>query len=65
MKRLFYLLIVLIFGATVTSCSIGDNLDEISVKTPQSELSSDKNESEHVTSKHQPGREKVEPKSPF
>ena len=65
MKRLFYLLIVLIFASTVSSCSTGENLDEITVKTPQSELSSDKKESEHITTKHQPGREKVQPKSPF
>ncbi|MEL6557838.1 MAG: hypothetical protein AAFQ94_06605 [Bacteroidota bacterium] len=65
MKRLFYLLIVLVFVATVSSCSTGESLEEITVKTPESELSADQKNSKQVNSKHQPGRETVKPKSPF
>lgn len=65
MKRLFYLLIVLVFVATVSSCSTGESLEEITIKTPQSELSESQKDSKRVTSTHQPGRETVKPKSPF
>ena len=65
MKRLFYLLIVLVFVAAVSSCSTGESLEEITVQTPESELSTDQKNSKQVTSNHQPGRETVKPKSPF
>ena len=62
MKRLIYLFVFALGLSMVTACSSQDPLEEISIKTPSSELL----ESEKVKKpKPQDSEEAAEDKSPF
>lgn len=66
MKRLFYLLAIVLFAATFTSCSTGEELDEMTIQTSKNALSeTSEKEVKPISTTHQPGREEVKPKSPF